>query len=286
MNRIFSNQKDGGILYIVSTPIGNRKEITSRALDILSSCDIIFSEDTRTTGILLKEYQIKKPMLSCHEHNEASVTETMLSYLKEGKKIALTSDAGYPGISDPGEKVIKKIIENGFPISVINGPSAFLPALIGSGLSTCPFYFHGFLSSKSSLRKKELEKLKSYPMTLIFYEAPHRIQETLQDLYDTLGNRRLTIARELTKIYEEYIYTTLEEAKKLQDLKGELVLVLEGHKEENLPDKNKILSILKLRLKEENITKKDLAKEIADIYHLRKNEVYEWILELTKTSEN
>ena len=131
-----------------------------------------------------------------------------------------------------------------------------------------------------------MEKLKSYPMTLIFYEAPHRIQETLQDLYDTLGNRRLTIARELTKIYEEYIYTTLEEAKKLQDLKGELVLVLEGHKEENLPDKNKILSILKLRLKEENITKKDLAKEIADIYHLRKNEVYEWILELTKTSEN
>ncbi len=276
----FANQK--GILYVVSTPIGNKKEFSLRAQEVISSCDFVASEDTRTTGLLLSEFGIKKPMISCHEHNEKEASMKIIELLKDGKKIALTSDAGYPGISDPGEKLIKLVIENDIPVSIIHGSSAFLGGLLGSSLSTSKFYFHGFLNAKSSSRKKELEEIKSYPMTLIFYESPHRIMETLNDIYEIFGERNLTIARELTKIHEEYIYTSTSESLTLDSstLKGEMVIIVEGCRKMEKIDEKSLKELLKSRLKDKTVSKKALAKEIAEIYNYRTNEIYEMIIKL------
>lgn len=284
MHRVSSFQENKGVLYVVATPIGNLKEFTLRAQEVILECDYVASEDTRTTGLLLNSFNIKKPMISCHEHNEVQSSEHIINLLKEGKKIALTSDAGYPSISDPGEKLINKAIENNIPVSIVHGSSALLGGLIGSSLDKHKFYFHGFLNAKKSLRRDELEELINYPMTLIFYESPHRIKDTLLDLYEVLGDRHITIARELTKIHEEYIYGTLKEMLSLDEttLKGEMVLVIEGNKKEKKISQDELVNIISQRLKEENVSKKDLAKEISSVYGLRKNEVYELILKLTK----
>lgn len=282
MNRIYSFQNSKAILYVIATPIGNLKEFSPRAIETLNLCDYVASEDTRTTGNLLHEFNISKPMIACHEHNENEASTRIIDLLLNGKNIALTSDAGYPGISDPGAKVIKKAIDNNIPITIINGSCAFLPALIASGLSTDHFYFHGFLKAKSSERKKELEKLKSYDMTLIFYESPHRILDTLKDLYNVLGNRKITIAREITKIYEEYIRGDLEELINIDEtsLKGEMVLIVEGNLNKSKITQEELIKVIKLRLKENSLSKKELSKEIADIYDLKKNDVYQLIIEI------
>lgn len=279
MQRIYSFQNTDAILYVVSTPIGNLKELSPRALETLNLVDYIASEDTRTTGTLLHEFGISKPMISCHEHNEAEASKKIVELLQNGYKIALTSDAGYPGISDPGAKLIKHVIDNNLPVSVVNGSSAFLPALIASGLNTDHFYFHGFLKPKSSERKKELEKLKNYNMTMIFYESPHRIIDTLKDMYQVLSNRKITLAREITKMYEEYIRGDLKELIDLDvnTLKGEMVLILEGNQNDTIIDEKEMISIIRTRLKE-NISKKDLSRELADIYNWKKNDVYQLII--------
>ena len=264
------------ILYVVATPIGNLKELSPRAQEVLSNVDYVASEDTRTTASLLKQFNISKPSISCHEHNEQEASEKIISLLQEGKSIALTSDAGYPGISDPGAILIKHCIENDIPVSIINGANAFIPALVGSGLDTTHFYFHGFLNSKRSTRIRELEENKSRKETMIFYESPHRIEETLLDMYNVLGNREVSIAREITKLHEEYIRGKLEELIKIDStsLRGEMVVVVEGNKEIKVLTEEDIKSLL---LEEINQGKslKDAIKEVSKAYSLKKNLVYD-----------
>lgn len=276
MKRTKSFENNEPILYLVATPIGNTKEISSRALEVLSSVSYIASEDTRTTASLLRLYGISKPSIACHEHNENEASEKIVSLIKEGHSIAMTSDAGYPGISDPGSRLVKKCIENDIPVSIVNGANAFIPALVGSGLDTTHFYFHGFLNAKSSLRKKELEELKSLTMTLIFYESPHRIKETLNDLYLVFGNRTISIAREITKLHEEYIRGYLEELITIDEttLKGEMVIVVEGNKEVKVLTEEDIKNLLKQEL-EEGKSLKDAIKGVSQAYSLKKNIVYD-----------
>ena len=275
MQRIKSFES-GSILYVVATPIGNLKELSPRAQEILNSVDYIASEDTRTTASLLKQFNIFKPSISCHEHNEQEASEKIINLLLEGKNIALTSDAGYPGISDPGAILIKHCIENDIPVSIINGSNAFIPALVGSGLDTTHFYFHGFLNSKSSIRKRELEENKTRKETMIFYESPHRILDTLNDMYEVLGNRQVSIAREITKLHEEYIRGPLNELINIDSttLRGEMVVVVEGNKEIKILTEDDIKSLLEEELKQGK-SLKDAIKEVSNAYSLKKNIVYD-----------
>lgn len=279
MQRIKSFENNhGSILYVVATPIGNLQELSFRAKEILNEVDFVASEDTRTTASLLANYGIYKQFISCHEHNEQEASQKIISLLKEGKKIALTSDAGYPGISDPGAILIKHCIEEDIPVSVINGANAFLPALIGSGIDTSHFYFNGFLTSKRTIRRKELEELKSRKETIIFYESPHRIGETLNDMYDILGNRYISIAREITKLHEEYIRGYLNEFVNDFDyasLRGEMVIIVEGNKEEEKEISPYDIKELLLKELSEGLTKKDAIKKVCLEYKLKKNQVYD-----------
>jgi 16S rRNA (cytidine1402-2'-O)-methyltransferase len=264
-------------LYIVATPIGNLNEVSKRTFDVLSEVDLIACEDTRVTNKLLKHLGIKKSLLVCHEHNEHATSERIIELLLDNYKIALVSDAGYPLISDPGNKLVSSVLENGIEIVVINGPSAILPALIGSGLVTNHFYFHGFLSSKQSDRLSELRKLYQKEEVLIFYEAPHRLHKTVQDLYEIFGDRKMTIARELTKMHEEYIRTSLEDCLNMEPgkYKGELVLVVDGYAPENVKVLNdkEILHYLNQNIKQ-GFSFKDAIKNVATIHNLPKNMVY------------
>lgn len=282
MERIKSNFSQG-ILYIVATPIGNVKELSPRALEIFNQVDYICSEDTRTTSLLLTNFNISKPYLSYHMHNEQEASAKIISLLKNGMKIALTSDAGYPGISDPGYILITHCIENHIAISVINGSNAFIPALIGSGLPTNHFYFHGFLSSKESERKKEIEELKNKKETMIFYESPHRIQETIKNLYQILSDRKISIAREITKIHEEYLRGTLKEFQDFDysTIKGEMVIVLEGNKDIKSLTDDDILNLIEEELKEGK-SLKEAVKNISENYSLKKNYVYSLATSLKK----
>ena len=267
-----------GTLYLVATPIGNLSDISSRVKETLSSVDFIASEDTRTTEKILAYLGIHKPMIACHEHNEQEASNQIINLLKGNKNVALTSDAGYPAISDPGAILVRRCIEENVKVSVIPGPNAALNALAGSNIDTSHFYFHGFLNSNPSVRKKELADLKSYKMTLIFYESPHRIKKTLNDLYSIFGNRKITLARELTKMFEEYIYGTLEELASIDEtsIKGEMVLVVEGNKEELVIDDNIILEEAKNLSSSYSL--KDIAKILSDKYNLKKNYVYDLLL--------
>lgn len=275
----FTSEKP--LLYLVATPIGNVSDLSSRALSIFNDSDIIAAEDTRNTGLLLKRLGIEKPMISCHEHNEEEAGEKIVSLLLEGKKVAYASDAGYPGISDPGERLVKKAIEKGINVSVIPGPCAFLTALAASGLDSSHFYFHGFLSSKPSERDKELSLLKGKPETLAFYESPHRIGKTLIALRDYLGKeRKACLARELTKTHEEYIRGTLEDLASLDEatLIGEMAIIIEGAKKvAPIINDETLLEALKEELKVKK--SKEAVVSVALKYSLKKNEVYEFYLQ-------
>ena len=228
------------ILYLVSTPIGNLGEVSKRTIEVLNSVDFVGAEDTRNSLNLLNNLGIKKPMISLHEHNEREASQTVITKILDGKSVAYMSDAGYPGISDPGVILVQEAIKNDIPVSVISGSSAFLTALVASGLPTNHFYFHGFLPSKDSDAKKELSELVDKKETLIFYESPHRIIRTLTILYEVLGDRKVCLARELTKLNEEYIRGTLKELKDIDEstLKGEMVLIVNGnYKEQEIDDK-------------------------------------------------
>lgn len=274
MKRIKSNFQES-VLYVIATPIGNLKELSPRAIEIFNEVDLICSEDTRTTASLLHNFNISKPFISYHQHNEQEASEKIISLLKENKKIALTSDAGYPGISDPGSILIKHCIDNDIAVSIVNGANAFIPALVGSGLDTTHFYFHGFLSSKESERKKELEQEANRKETMIFYESPHRIEDTIRNMREILGNRLISIAREITKIHEEYIRGTLDEfvTFDFSSLKGEMVVVVEGNKEIKLLTDEDIISLIKEEIKEGKSVK-DAVKDISKNYSLKKNYVY------------
>lgn len=276
MKRIKSYENNLPICYLVATPIGNLKDISSRALEVLKNVDYIASEDTRTTSNLLSYFGINKPMISYHEHNEQESSTKLIDLLKQGKSIAITSDAGYPGISDPGAIIVKHCIENDIPVSIIPGANAFLPALIGSGLDNNHFYFHGFLPSKPSARKKELEQLTNLTCTLIFYESPHRIKETLNDLLTYFSNRKMSLVREITKLHEEYIYGTINEIAQIDEstLKGEMVIVIEGNKIKEEYTEEELIEMLN-KLISNGLSLKEASKELANELNLKKNYLYQ-----------
>ncbi|MCH4210157.1 MAG: 16S rRNA (cytidine(1402)-2'-O)-methyltransferase [Bacilli bacterium] len=272
------------LLYLVATPIGNLSEFSPRAISTLKEMDYIACEDTRNSGILLKYFEIDKPLISCHEHNEEEASEKIISLLLSGKKVAYMSDAGYPTLSDPGERLSEKAIKNGIKIAVINGPSALLCALSGSGLNDEHFLFYGFLPSKPSLRKKELKDLVGFKNTIVFYESPHRIKDTLDDLSSILGgDRRACLCRELTKTHEEYIRDTLKGLDELDasTLIGEMVIVVEGNKspQKALSDED-IIVLLKDALTE--MTPKDAISSVYKEHGLNKKRVYDLYLKNLK----
>ena len=226
-------------LYLVPTPLGNLGDMTIRAIEVLKMVDIVFCEDTRVTKELLKHFEITKKLVSCHEYNESNMVEEAKKYLDECKNIALVTDQGTPIISDPGYKVVSSLMQAGYDVVSLPGPTAFVPALTVSGLPPQPFLFYGFLNSKKGLREKELKNLQNYPYTMIFYEAPHRIEEMLQSLLEIFGNRRISISREISKIYEEIYQGTIEEVQEevKEGIKGEIVVVVEKKvaTERNIP---------------------------------------------------
>ena len=225
------NETKKGDLYIVATPIGNLEDITLRAINVLKNVDCIAAEDTRHTLKLLNHLEISKPLISYHRHNEETRSDLLIEKLQSGEDIALVSDAGTPGICDPGEEVIQKCIENNIKIIPIPGACAMINALICSGLDTKEFIFLGFLPLNKNLRKDKLKKIEFAKETVIIYEAPHKLKQTLKDLENILENRKITVAREITKIHEEFVRGTASELLDIfQDVKGEFVLIIEKSK--------------------------------------------------------
>lgn len=261
-------------LYLISTPIGNLDDITFRAINTLKMVDVLFCEDTRQTLKLLNHFDIKKHVISYHEHNKDQKGELVMEYLKNGD-VGLVSDAGMPVINDPGYDVARVAIEQGYNVTVIPGANAAMSALVSSGLPADRFTYIGFLSNKASQRKKELEELKNKKETLIFYESPHRIIECLEDMLQIFGNRNICLAREITKKFEEYIRGSIEEILKIEDLKGEMVIVVEGAKDE---EKVFELSILEqFRIYQKSMTDMEAIKLIAKERGLKKQDVYKEI---------
>ena len=268
-------------LYIVPTPIGNLDDITIRAVNILKEVEVIFSEDTRVTGMLLDHLGIKKKLIALHDHNEDTIKEKVLQYLQDGKNVALVTDRGTPVISDPGYKTVKYVADNNYNVIALPGPCAFIPALITSGLAPQPFMFYGFLNSKDSKRKKELEDLVDVKWSMIFYEAPHRIISTLELMLEVLGDRNICVAREITKKFESIYRGKISDLiKSNEELKGEFVIVVEGSNDTfnyndlsiidhvdmyvNGKTKMDIMSAIKRVAKDRNVSKNIIYKE----YHL------------------
>lgn len=278
-NKSFDNKQP--VLFLISTPIGNLGEMNPRALETIEQMDIIAAEDTRNSGALIRHFGFNKEMFSLREHNEVEASTKLIKLIKEGKKIAYMSDAGYPGISDPGYILTKMAIENDIAVSVINGSCAFITALVASGLPTNHFYFYGFLSPKENEAKTELEEMRQRKETLIFYEAPHRIDKTIRILQDVLGNRPAVIARELTKLNEEYIRGTLDELINLDfaSIKGEIVIVVGGNDKGDEIDENNIKNRLKYFINK-GLSKKDAIEVVSDEYKVNKNTIYKMALEI------
>ena len=272
---------DSASLYLIPTPIGNLDDITVRALKTLETVDFILCEDTRETGKLLSKYNIKKKLVSCHEFNEDKIKSNVVEYLKEGKSIALVTDRGTPIISDPGYKIVDFVSRNGFNVISLPGATAFVPALTSSGISPSPFIFYGFLNAKNSKQKSELESLKNLKYTMIFYESVHRIKDTLSNMLEVLGDRNISINREISKIHEEIVRGRISEVIDLvDDMKGEFVIIVEGnndvvdyssmsmidHVKVYVDDGMSEKDAIKLVAKERNVAKSIVYKE----YHLGK----------------
>lgn len=267
-----------GILYVVGTPIGNLSDLSPRAAQVLSEVDFIAAEDTRVTVKLLNHLGIKKPMISYFEHNKQFKGEIICKRILEGENCAVVTDAGMPCISDPGEELIRQCAQFGIKTEVVPGPSAVISALCVSGLATGRFTFEGFLSVNKKSRREHLEALLGEKRTMIFYEAPHKLSNTLKDFYETFGERKLTIARELTKLHEEIIRTTTKEAlERFGDgsLKGEMVLVLEGDTKEKKQEYTLEEAVeLARNLIDEGAKPTDAAKKAATVTGLKKNDIY------------
>lgn len=270
-------------LYLVPTPIGNLKDISFRVLEVLQEADRIACEDTRVTAKLLNRYEIKKPLLSYREHNEQEASTFILDKVEAGETIALVTDAGMPGISDPGETIVKKAVERGVDVVVLPGPSALINALVASGLDTGRFTFVGFLDKARKKKRDELALYRDREETLIFYEAPHRILDTLDAVAEVYGNRRIALSRELTKLHEEHLRGTVEEVRSaFQDRppKGEFVLVVSGKSSEEI-QKEKEESFAELTILQhlqevmsQGRSKKEAVKIVAELRGIPKKEVY------------
>ena len=265
------------ILYLIATPIGNRSEMSPRAIEVLKDTDYIAAEDTRNSGQLMAFFGIDKPFISCHEHNEEEAGSKIVALLKQGKKVCFMSDAGYPCLSDPGQRLVARCLDNGIKVTVTSGPSAAINALTCSGLDSTHFHFEGFLPAKENERASRLKELMDNPDTLIFYESPHRIFKTLVSMAATLGDRKAVIARELTKAHEEFIRGTLSELCLLEEdsLRGEMVLIVEGaSKVKDTLSDNEIALALRDQL-EWGHTPKEAIKIVCESSGLPKNRVYD-----------
>lgn len=263
-------------LYLVATPIGNLEEMTFRSINILKSVKLIACEDTRNTKILVNHYGIETPLISYHKYNEKAMCDKLIDVLENEGDIALVSDAGYPLISDPGSILVDEVIKKGFNVTTISGPCAFLNALVSSNMDLTTFTFIGFLDSKNSSKKKQLQILKDKRETLIIYESVHRIEETLIDILEILGDRKITLARELTKKFEEYTRGKVSEviSSLNENSKGEFVIVIEGNKEEKTMSEEEILNEVKY-LMERGEKSKTAIEKVASSYGLKKNYVYD-----------
>ena len=275
-----------GKLYICPTPIGNLEDMTYRTIRILNEVDLIAAEDTRHSIKLLNHFEISKPLTSYHEHNKDSKGGYLINKLLEGENIALISDAGMPGISDPGEDIIKQAIEHNIDIEVLPGAPASITALVGSGLETAKFAFEGFLDRDKKVRRNQLEELKEERRTIIFYESPHRLKDTLKDMLKVLGNRRIAVNREITKKYQEIIREDIETVINIfneKEVKGEFVLIVEGFKGEktvqnsyeDLTEREYVITLM-----ENGMDKKDAIKTVCKDRKLKKDVVYKQVLDL------
>ena len=271
-----------GKLYLVATPIGNLEDITLRAIRILKEVDIIAAEDTRHSLKLLNHLEISKPLISYHRHNEDIKTDGLIEKILNGENIALITDAGTPAISDPGEIIVKKAIENNIEIIPIPGACALINALITSGFDTKEFSFYGFLPLNKKLRNNKFAELIKEKKTIIIYEAPHKIENTLNDIYKNLGDVNIVLARELTKIHESFIRGKVSEViEKVKEIKGEMIILIEGNKNQEEEKNEEILSIEKQyeKYKKSGLSKNEIIKKIAKNNGVNKNEIYMKLLD-------
>ena len=268
-----------GKLYLVATPIGNLDDITIRAINTLKEVDLIVAEDTRQTLKFLNHFNIKKALVSYHRHNEEIKVENLINKLIEGKNLAVVSDAGTPAISDPGEVIVREAIKNDIKIIPIPGACALINGLIASGLDTKEFCFFGFLPVNKKLRKEKMDEIKKENKTIILYEAPHKILNTLNELNRVLENRKIVLARELTKIHEEFIRGSLNDiSEKYEEPKGEHIIIIEGNAEDNKKEKE-LIEFMKVEdlydyYKKQNLPKNEIIKKIAKDKKVAKNEIY------------
>ena len=273
----FENEKP--TLFLVPTPMGNLSEMTPRAIDVLNSVDVIACEDTRTSGQLLKHFDIHKRLVAYQNFNEESSADGLINLLSKGQNVALITDAGYPLMSDPGQRVVRKATEQGYNVVPISGCNAMLNALVASGLIVQPFVFVGFLPPSSSLCKKKLQEYVNYPMTLVFYEAPHRIEKMLKACLEVLGDRECSLARELTKVHEEFLRGTISEIlEEVDSLKGEMVICIAGNSDESKKDIDAgfILDTVREAIAR-GMSTSDAVKETAKKLNIPKNKVYELV---------
>lgn len=274
MKRIQHYQNNKPTLFLIPTPIGNLEDVTLRALRILKEVDVLYAEDTRNTRKLMTYYDIKTPLDSFHDFNETSKMSVLINQLNQGKQIGLVSDAGMPLISDPGFHLVQAVIELGYNVVALPGANALLPALAMSGLKTQPFVFIGFLDSKAKKRRETIEAYRYYGETLVIYESIHRIKQTLSDLFDILGDRHFVIVREISKAYEELIDGRLSEFKDIGELKGELVLMIDGYQEETINQSLSIVEQVDYFIKG-GLKKTDAMKRVSQMTHISKNQIYQ-----------
>ena len=277
IQRSFKDQRETGTLFLVPTPIGNRDDMSYRMIQTLKEVDLIAAEDTRNTGLLLKHFEIRTPQISFHEHNAMEKIPDLLAHLESGKNVAQVSDAGLPSISDPGHDLVKAAIEREIPVVAVPGPSAGITGLIASGLAPQPHIFYGFLPRKEGRQKAFFQEKRDYPETQIFYESPHRVRATLQNMLAVYGDRPVVLVRELTKIYEEYTRGTIAELVAYLEenpLKGECLLIVEGASEQeaNLEEVDLIQEID--LLVQSGIKKNQAIKQVAKQFGLQKSDLY------------
>ena len=272
---IWQKSYDGSpSVYLVPTPIGNLEDMTFRAIDTLKMVDVIFSEDTRVTLQLLNHFDIKNKLIALHDHNEDFVKEKVLSFLKEGKNVAIVTDRGTPIISDPGYKTVKFLKDNGYNVIGLPGACAFVPALVASSISSEHFTFYGFLSSKESQIRKELEYLRDSEYTLVFYEAPHRIVKTLNLMLEIFGDRYISISREISKLHESvYVGTISDVLKNNDEFKGEFVIVVSPSEEDDIKNDMDIIENVNMYIRT-GLTSMEAIKKVARERKIPKNEVY------------
>lgn len=284
IQKSFSQSHDCGVLYLVPTPIGNLEDMTFRAIRILKEADVIAAEDTRNTKKLCNYFEIDTPLVSYHEHNKLKSGPQLIERMENGETIALVSDAGIPCISDPGYEVMVQALAANIPVIPLPGANAALTGLIASGIAPQPFLFYGFLSRGKKERKEELNQLKVHTSTLIFYEAPHRLKDTLKAMQEVLGNREIVLTRELTKKFEEFIRTTIDNAiewAQNNEIRGEFCLIVEGNEQSETSDEKDWWEDLDIKvhveyyMEEKRLSSKAAIKQVATDRHMPKRDIYQ-----------